>query len=84
MTLHQLKSINEVKYETKDVYIFLYVKPQGPLLFHIYLWVGVQVHGNALEEAFRHTQNLAHCLPGKPVIHKEVSKIEGLRLVHSC
>lgn len=72
--LTHVKSPKDVDYGPKDVYFFLQVKPHGPLLYHIYLWMGIKVHGSAVEEAFKHTQNLAHCLPGKPVIHKEVRK----------
>ncbi len=76
--LSRLKSVKEVEYAPREVYIFLQVKAHGPLLYHVYLWVGIKVHGSVLEEAFKHVQNLAHCLPGKPVIHKEVSETSSV------
>ena len=74
-TVTQLKSFKEVEYEAEGVYIFLRVSAYGPLLYHIYVWVGASVRGAALEEAFQHAQNLAHCLPGNAVMYREVSQV---------
>jgi hypothetical protein len=75
IVLTSLKSASDVVYGPKDVYLFLHVRPHGPLLYHIYVWVGIQVHGSTLEEAFKHAQNLVHSLPGKAVLHKEVNML---------
>ncbi len=74
MLLTPVQSADKVEYKPEDVYIFLQMKSNGPLLYHIFLWTGIKVQ-SSLQDAFIHVQNLAHCLPGKPVIHKEVREL---------
>lgn len=71
-SLQKLVSLDSVSFGEKEVYIFLYMAPHGPLLYHVFLWVGKSVNDFALHSAYQHSQNLVNTLPGLPVVHKEV------------
>ena len=65
-------SIGSATFNAKDVYIFHYVAWQGPLLHHVYQWVGNNASKSLVHSAYEHCQMLAKCLPGRPVMHREV------------
>ena len=71
-SLQKLDSLDSVHFEQNEIYIFLYVTAQGPLLHHVFIWVGRNVNEFALHSAYQHCENLVNTLPGRPVVHKEV------------
>ena len=65
------------------IYMFFQVQQNGPLLFHIYLWLGLSISRQRLDGIYEHVQNLIHSLPGKTVIHREV-RIDVSSLLCVC
>ena len=48
------------------------VKGTGPVLWQVYFWIGSSVSDFATHSGYQHCQRLVRCLPGVPVLYKEV------------
>ena len=64
--------MNSATFNAKDVYIFHFVDWHGPLLHHIYQWVGNKASQSLVHSSYEHCHMMAKCLPGRPVMHREV------------
>ena len=54
-------------------------EPQyGPILHHVYLWLGSSASELSISSAHQHCQQLLHCLPGGCPLHKEVRDVSTM------
>ncbi len=75
-TVQLLPGMKDVEFGPNHIYMFFQVGENGPLLYHIYLWLGMNISRQILNSLYSYVQNLAFSLPGKPVIHREVIIID--------
>lgn len=65
--------VRAATFAARDVYIFHIVAWHGPLLHHVYQWIGSEAGEPLVHAAYENCQMLAQCLPGRPVMYREVN-----------